>query len=212
MNLPLPSAFKAALSSDRLETVSRWLLEEFYATEDDLSRSTDSGYSRGCTAFDRQRNRILAEERSKKHSWLGLVDSGFALVFSIGDVPCRFSNDDPLNPTKSAVVATNRYQMAFLEFAADDHPGRFCFVIDRGTDGTDEPRVEFLGFKASGDVACRWSTNTVRVFHSVDAPAAPSVEIGKPPVTPKRRDEERVGDPQNNHSNKPHNDAKNIEQ
>ena len=43
MNLPLPATFNAELMSDRLEAVSQWLLDELYATEDDLSRPTDSG-------------------------------------------------------------------------------------------------------------------------------------------------------------------------
>ena len=61
MTLPPPTIFNPELSSDRLESVSQWLLDELYATEDDLSRPTDNGYTRGCTTFGRQRNRIIAE-------------------------------------------------------------------------------------------------------------------------------------------------------
>ena len=57
MSLPLPAVFNPALSSDRLQEVATWLLDELYATEDDLSRSTDNGYTRGCTTFGRQRSR-----------------------------------------------------------------------------------------------------------------------------------------------------------
>ena len=60
MTLPLPAVFNPALSSDRLQEVATWLLDELYATEDDLSRSTDNGYTRGCTTFGRQRSRIVA--------------------------------------------------------------------------------------------------------------------------------------------------------
>lgn len=67
MNLPLPATFNAELMSDRLESVSQWLLDELYATEDDLSRPTDSGYTRGCTTFGRQRSRIIAEAISGRH-------------------------------------------------------------------------------------------------------------------------------------------------
>ena len=72
MILPLPATFNPELSSDRLEAVSQWLLDELYATEDDLSRPTDNGYTRGCTTFGRQRNRIIAEALSARHAWLGL--------------------------------------------------------------------------------------------------------------------------------------------
>ena len=108
------------------------MLDELYATEDDLSRPTDNGYTRGCTTFGRQRNQIIAEVLSARHAWLGLPNSNNDLVFTIGGAPCRFSNDDPSNPSKDAVLTVNRYQTDFLEFAADSEPARFCFIIDRG--------------------------------------------------------------------------------
>jgi hypothetical protein len=187
---PLPASFNAELSSDRLEAVSTWLLDELYATEDDLSRPTDNGYTRGCTTFGRQRNRIISEALSGKHAWLGLPNSNNDLVFTVGGVPCRFSNDDPSNPSKDAVLTANRYQMDFFEFAVRGEPARFCFIIDRGHDGAADPRVEFLGFVPSGEVACRWVSSTVRVLRlEGQQPLAPTVQVNKPQVAPKRRDE-----------------------
>ena len=190
MTSPAPSVFNPELSSDRLETVAGWLLEELYATEDDLSRFTDTGYTRGCTAFGRQRSRIITEAMSGRSIWLGLSNSANDIVFTIGGVPCRFSNDDPSNPSKSAVLTVNRYQMDFMEFAAKGEPARFCFIIDRGQDGAADPRVEFLGFTPSGEVACRWVSNAVRVFRvEGQQPLVQSVDVAKPQVAPKRRDE-----------------------
>lgn len=190
MTLPPPASFNPELSSDRLQTVSQWLLDELYATEDDLSRPTDNGYTRGCTTFGRQRNRIIAEVLSARHAWLGLPNSNNDLVFTIGGVPCRFSNDDPSNPSKDAVLTVNRYQMDFLEFATDSEPARFCFIIDRGHDGAAEPRVEFLGFTPSGVIACRWVSNAVRILRVEGQQTLPQpVEVAKPQVAPKRRDE-----------------------
>lgn len=190
MTLPSPSAFNAQLVSDRLETVSQMLLDELYATEDDLSRSTDSGYTRGCTTFGRQRSRIISEAMSRRYEWLGLSNGSNDIVFTIGGVPCRFSNDDPSNPSKDAVLSANRYQMDFLEFAAKGEPGRFCFIIDRGQDGAAEPRVEFLGFTPSGEVACRWVSNAVRVLRLEGQQSlVQPVQVAKPQVAPKRRDE-----------------------
>ena len=190
MTLPLPATFNPELSSDLLEIVSQWLLDELYATEDDLSRPTDNGYTRGCTTFGRQRNRIIAEALSGRNAWLGLPNSNNDLVFTIGGVPCRFSNDDPSNPSKDAVLTANRYQLDFLEFATDSEPARFCFIIDRGHDGAAEPRVEFLGFTPSGEIACRWVSNAVRVLRVESQQTLPqSVDVAKPQVAPKRRDE-----------------------
>ena len=166
------------------------LLDELYATEDDLSRSTDNGYTRGCTTFGRQRSRIISEAMSGRYGWLGLSNGSNDIVFTIGGVPCRFSNDDPSNPSKDAVLTANRYQMDFLEFAAKGEPGRFCFIIDRGLDGAAEPRVEFLGFTPSGEVACCWVSNAVRVLRlEGQQPLVQPVPVAKPQVAPKRRGE-----------------------
>jgi len=191
MNKPHPAVFQPDLESSRLEMVAKWLLEELYATEDDLTRSTDNGYTRGCTAFMRQRNRIIAENITGKHPWLGVPNTGNDLVFTIGKVPCRFSNDDPMNPTKDAVLIASRYQESFVEFAAKDEAARFCFVVDRGQAGNADPRVELLGFNPSGALVCRWVSDNVRVLRLVDSeqtqPLAQPVPVAKPTVAPKRR-------------------------
>lgn len=190
MTLPAPATFNPELSADRLDIVSQWLLDELYATEDDLARTTDNGYTRGCTTFGRQRNRIIAEALSGRHGWLSLSNSNNDIVFAIGNVPCRFSNDDPSNPSKDAVLTANRYQMPFAEFAMEGTPARFCFVVDRGHDGSADPRVEFLGFTPSDEIACRWVSNTVRVLRVVGQQTLPqSVDVAKPQVAPRRRDE-----------------------
>jgi hypothetical protein len=194
MQLPPPRSFEPELSSDRLEAVSRWLLEELYATEEDLSRTTDNGYTRGCTAFGRQRNRLIAEALAARHPWFGLLNSSNDIVFTIGGVPCRFSNDDPLNPSKDAVLTANRYQLDFLEFAAETEPARFCFIVDRGHGEDSEPRVEFHGFASGGETVCRWVSHTVRVLRLEGQQNLPQpVEVGKPHVVPKRRDADDAG-------------------
>lgn len=195
MTLPLPTTFNQNLSSDRLEFIARLLLDELYATEDDLTRSTDNGYTRGCTTFMRQRNRIIAEATSGRQPWLTIANSGNDLVFALGGVPCRFSNDDPANPSKVAVLTANRYQTEFLEFAPATDAGRFCFVIDRGYNGADEPRVEFLGFTANDTLACRWVSGTIRVLRVEGQQALPqAIEVAKPVVAPKRRDDGDVAE------------------
>lgn len=189
MKLQPPSSFKSELAVDRLQAVSHWLLEELYATEDDLSRPTDSGYTRGCTTFGRQRSRLMSEAASGENPWLALCNGANDLVFTIGGIPCRFSNDDPSNPSKDAVLTPNRYQLDFMEFAIPGEPVRFCFIIDRGYNGAAEPRVEFLGFTSTNEVVCRWVSDTVRVLRvEGNQPLAPSVPVAKPQVGPKRLD------------------------
>lgn len=187
MTLPPPSSFRAPLTAARLQAVSTWLLEELNATEDDLVRDTDNRYTRGCTAYMRQRVRILHEATSKKHPWLGILNSGNDLVFSIEGIPCRFSNDDPDDPKKAAVKTANCYQATFLDFDDEKTPSRFCFVIDRGLEGISDPHVEFLGFTAAGSLVTRWVSDKVRSFHAVgELPLAAPVAVEKPVVAAKR--------------------------
>ena len=196
MSLPLPAAYHPELTVDRLQRVADWLLEEFYATQDELTRSTDTPYTRGCTTFGRQRSRIIAEWKSKKHPWLSMEDCGNALVFNIGSVPCRFSNDDPDNPSKDAVLNTNHYQDSFALFAQADFPTRFCFVVDRGMDGIADPYVTLLGYSVEDVLLCRWSSGTVRAFRSEGASQPSAVEVPKAKLGPKQTDkpQESEGD------------------
>ena len=196
-NMPLkkPSDFQPALKDEYLTQVAQWLLEEWYATEDDLIRDTDTSYTRGTTRFGRQLQRITNENFSRRHKCLSINNAGLDLVFSIGGVPCRFSNDSVEAPTKRAVLEVHRYQMSLIE---DSEPGaavRFCFVIDQGFGESLEPRVELLGFSEAGNVVCSWqSVSSVRTLVDVKAAPAEPVEITKPIVTPKRKDGDKEAD------------------
>ncbi|MFO0157539.1 MAG: hypothetical protein ACK51V_00705 [bacterium] len=186
MHLPKPSTFNSELTDERLEVISKFLVEELFATEDDLERQSDDGSTRGCTTFGRQKNRIKHEALSGKYDWLTLMNGANDLVFAIGGVPCRFSNDDPSNPSKVAAIAVNRYQIPFLEFVQPGEPGRFCFIVDKGQSEIEEPRVEFLGYGPSGELACRWISNSIRVLREVDAELPSPVEVSKPSIMPKQ--------------------------
>jgi hypothetical protein len=185
MTLPFPWTLRPELGQERLQTVANWLLEEYYSVLDDLHRPTDSGYGRGCTAFDREKNRIWLEHLSEKWPWLGVLNPNNDMVFTIGGVPCRFSNDDPRNPSKQAVTSTNQYQLGFQEFSSPEEASRFCFVVDRGLSGADEPRVEFLGFDVADNLVCHWVSDTPRVLYAESVQEAPEVKIEKATVRPK---------------------------
>jgi hypothetical protein len=197
MTLKTPWAYAPSLTPDLLQTVANWLLDEFHATEDDLIRATDTTYTRGCATFGRQRARIIAEWKSQKHPWLGLLNAGNALVFTINGVPCRFSNDNPDSPTKEAVVGLNPYQVSFAEFAAANEPATYCFVVDRGLDGLADPYVALDGYSRDSVHLCRWaSSSTVTAFEVVGGDTPPTVEVEKAKIGPKQKpiDEEAAND------------------
>lgn len=188
MKLQAPFDFHPSLTSERLAKVGSWFLEEWNATEDDLIRDTDTPYTRGTTRFGRQKQRIVNEFLLGVHDWLGVENSGNDLVFSVGGIPCRFSNDNPSAPTKRAVLEAHRFQMPLIEYAEPGQAVRFCFVIDPAPDELSGPRVELLGYTATDDLICRWqSDSSVRTLVDAKQIAPDAVQISKPVVVPKRR-------------------------
>jgi hypothetical protein len=183
MALPTPAVYAPALTSDRLQMVANWLLDELQATEDDLIRATDTRWTKGCTTFGRQHSRIVAEWKSRNHPWLGMLDASNALVFTIGEVPCRFSNDDPDNPSKKAVLEINPYQRAFAEFFSPELPVRYCFVVDRGMDGLADPYVVLHGLSDSNQIVCRWVSDSVPAFRVETENKPDAVDVQKRPLS-----------------------------
>ena len=187
MTLHPPIHYHADLTQERLAIVAEILLEEYNKTIDDLSSITDDNYTRGCTAFGRQKNGIKQLSLSGTYPWLQILNSTNDLVFKIGSVPCRFSSDDPNNPKKGAVLTVHRYQTSFFDEMENNEPCRFCFVLDKGVDEELEPRVVFLGFDATSILKCQWESDAVRKLYNVTPSVAPNpIEIGKPTVTPKK--------------------------
>jgi hypothetical protein len=187
MSLPAPWEFHAALSADRLRHISQLLLTELSGVEMLLSTEVDDGYDRGCTTFARQKNRIKLQARSGQIDWLTLASANNNMVFKIGGVPCRFSNDNPDDPTKDAVLVANRHQRSFFEETESGAPKRFCFVVDRGASENEDARVVFLGFDENNVLRCRWVSDSVRTLHQVSPIIPEATQLPKPVVGPKRQ-------------------------
>lgn len=188
MSLPLPEVFHAALRSDRLEIIADILIAEHFTTATDLHSEFDDGYTRGCTRFGRQKNRLKSVALSGQYDWLELRHAGNDLVFTIGDIPCRFATDDPANPTKPAVREATPIQQSFFDEVENGTPCKFCFILDGGYAESDDPRVVFLGEDATGVVKCQWMSDGMKALHSVSVNTPPAKDIGRAPVGPKRSD------------------------
>lgn len=193
MSLPHPSHYHAALTTERLALVSRLLLTELAATERLMSSEVDDGYTRGCPTFGRQKNRIKLEARSGRTEWLTIVNPNNDLVFAIGGIPCRFSNDNPDSPSKDAVTVANRHQASFFEDFERGVPKRFCFVVDRGATEHEDARVVFLGYDENNVLRCRWTSDSVRTLQVVEPTVPAAAHLPKPIVGPKRSDSGDVG-------------------
>lgn len=182
-----PSDFQPSLKNEYLALVAKWLLEEWHATEDDLVRDTDGPYTRGTTRFGRQKQRITNEFLSGNHDWLSLENGGNDLVFTIGGVPCRFSNDSATAPTKKAVLEPHRFQMPLIEEAEPNVAARFCFVVDPGVGEESEPKVSLLGYSGTGILVCEWkAAQKARTLVNVNQDLPEAVEVAKPIVALKK--------------------------
>jgi hypothetical protein len=186
MPVPFPEAFHPSLSADRLAIIADILISEHFSTATALQSEYDDGYTRGCTRFGRQRNRLKSVALSGEYDWLQLRHAGLDLVFTIGGIPCRFAADDPSNPTKPAVLDANPIQQDFFEAVENGAPCKFCFILDGGYADADDPRVVFVGEDADKTVKCQWMSDATRALHPVASNAPPAKQIGKAPVRPKR--------------------------
>lgn len=183
------SGLPSSLKEEYLNLIASWFLEEWRNTEDDMVRDTDTAYTRGTARFGRQKQRISLEYISGRHPWLRVENNGLDIVFSIMDIPCRFSNDNADSPKKRAITEVHPFQMSLIEETEPGEAARFVFVIDRGFDELSEPSIILLGFSASGQEVCRWISGGVLRTLSEVKPSIPApIEISKPVVTPKRRD------------------------
>lgn len=181
-------ALPSELKEEHLNLIAAWLLDEWRATEDDLTRETDTPYTRGTTRFGRQKERITQEYGSRRHPWLKVENNGLDIVFSINGIPCRFSNDNADAPKKRAVLEVHQFQIPLLEEAEPGAAARFVFVIDKGADELDEPRIVLLGFSQSGQEVCRWTSGkTLRQIGEAKPSLPEAVELKKPVIAPKRR-------------------------
>jgi hypothetical protein len=188
----------AALKVEFLGLMASWFLDEWRATEDDLTRDTDTPYTRGTTRFGRQKQRISLEYVSGKYDWLKVENNGLDIVFSINGVPCRFSNDNVDAPKKRAVLEVHQFQMSLLDESEPGEPARFVFVIDQGISEVSEPKVHLLGFSTSGLEVCRWTSgDNIRVMGEATASLPAPADLPKPPLSPKKQISEDDSDASN---------------
>lgn len=189
MSLPHPSFYFPELADDKLQTIASMLIEEHEATEDDLRRNTDSGYTRGTTRFGRQKERLIREAQSSKYPWLRLISTTNDLVFSIAGIPFRFSFDIASSPSKPAVTEVSRYQADFFENSDANRPARQCFILDTSLTNGNEAIVFVQFYAAAGTLISRWSSFAPArnvVVHRDTLPDA--VQLSKPTIKPKHKD------------------------
>ncbi|MCK5726949.1 MAG: hypothetical protein KAH22_09015 [Thiotrichaceae bacterium] len=184
INNNIPSNHVSSFTDERLAIIGNALLEQCYETDDDLQSIYDSGYSIGCTRFDRQKNCLI--EMSYEYDWLEIIDASNRLVMTIDNVPFRFTNDDYLFPKKKAALEVSEteaaqfarlgnepFQMELdLDYPNIDHnkPTTWRFYINVTQNIEDEVRdyeVSFVGRNLLKKPCCTWNLSNHQIPYLV---------------------------------------------
>ena len=213
MSENVPSDFVASFTNERLAIIAQALLDECFSTDDDLQSKFDSGYSIGCTRFDRQKNRL--KNLAQDHWWLGITDPSNRLVMNIEGAPFRFTRDDYLSPTKVALTAVCETESTQIKkFAREqqtsfnwedeldndiesENPVRWRFVIDVNQsaeeDNSRDYEVFFVGYSRHDDPSCIWklSEHVSGYVTSIDSELAKAVSLSSPKTSIPNTDESK---------------------
>ena len=174
MNNVLPEEYVPNFTNERLTIIAEALLSQCYETDNDLQSENDSGYSVGCTRFDRQKNKL--KNMSLEYSWLNISDGSNRLVMNVDGAPFRFTRDDYLSPKKLSSVKISDTEAIQIEsyfvgsqgaFDWDDDtnceaktPIKWRFFIDVSESAEVENErdyeIYFVGMNLSDQPKCIW--------------------------------------------------------
>lgn len=193
-----PADYVPQFTNERITIIAKALLEQCYATDDDLQSTYDSGYSIGCTRFDRQKNRL--KEMALEHAWLNISDGSNRLVMNINGAPFRFTRDDYLAPKKQSSTIVSRteaiqiekfsesqHQLGFDWGDADDSesemPFKWRFFVDVTENSEFDQRdyeIYFVGLNFMDQISCVWQLSE-HASHSLTSVHDEKPEAAKMP-------------------------------
>ena len=182
-----PTLFSSALTEDRLNVISRLLLDARYSALCDANTELDGAYTKGCLSFGRQRQIIINTWQNKQYHWLGMAHPGTDLIFKIGNVSVRFFTDNSNHPKKLRVlIPTQAEQLSIF----DEDPSEVVlwrFIVEPARNDDDEDSVFFIGINNSDEIICRWKygNDPFAVLHSIDNSTPPPKDLKSALVLPK---------------------------
>lgn len=125
-----PSHFVDSFTDERLTIIAKALKEQCFETDDDLQSEFDSGYSVGCTRFDRQKNKL--KQMVLDYEWLNINDGSNRLIMNINGAPFRFTRDNYLAPKKRSSTAVSETEAIQIEKFTAHHQESFNWGEDSG--------------------------------------------------------------------------------
>lgn len=179
----------SGLTAVRLGIVAEALLDVFYEVQRELDTPLDDNYTRGTTAFGRQKNKIIQLCQEGRYEWLDLRNTSNDLTFTIVGIPFRFFSDDPEKPQKPGFWKRNEQDNLFPN--ADDDPVYWRFIVEKPLSDDIEAAVYVLGANSNQDTICEWKyEDDIRVFTSVDESRPDPIDTPEPQVGVPKQDQE----------------------
>ena len=190
MSENVPSDFVASFTNERLAIIAQALLDECFSTDDDLQSKFDSGYSIGCTRFDRQKNRL--KNLALDHWWLGITDPSNRLVMNIGG-----SLSTQIKKFAREQQTSFNWEDELDNDIESENPVRWRFVIDVNQsaeeDNSRDYEVFFVGYSRHDDPSCIWklSEHVSGYVTSIDSELAKAVSLSSPKTSIPNTDESK---------------------
>jgi hypothetical protein len=182
MSLPLPSAFHAVLTEERLAAIAARLLDVRHTTTRTLSSDLDDNYVRETAIFGRSRNMLIGMALNEQFPWLRLCHAALDVTIEIEGIPFRFFRDDPDSPSKLGFFKRNDFDGLF---ALDETaPVMWRFVVERAASEELEDLVHFVGYNVFNEKVAQWTLrdSTAARLAGVDRDVPPAREIALPEI------------------------------
>ncbi|WP_020161259.1 hypothetical protein [Methylobacter marinus] len=192
MDNSTPVFFNSDLKADRLNFISRLLLDARYSALNDANTELDDNYCKGTLAFGRQRQAIIQACLKKQYPWLTVSHAGTDVIFKIGSVIVRFFTDNSRHPRKPRVLiptVAESTQLGIFEPSSNEVV-LWRFIVEKAMNDEDVDTVYFIGINEFNEIICRWTyEGSVPVLHSIDDSTPHEKELPPASVTPKFKDE-----------------------
>jgi hypothetical protein len=196
----------ADLTAERILTLARFVAdirdEVIDRHDEELG---DTRLSLGMRAYECCRTRLNQLAETGKYSWFSILTPDGRFTFKIGEVPVRFTRNDPDQLPGRKLISSDETveQMELFAKVTPYAIVRWFIVLDTEYNRAADA-VYFVGYHPSGQVVCKWEVPLARmgpVVYDTDLDLPPPVDVPEPvvgvkkPIAPESDDQNERGCP-----------------
>lgn len=174
-----PSVFDKELTDDKLNYVSKLMLQVFDSSLRDINDKFDDNYTFSTNYFKRTLNCLSFEFNSESCPYkIEISNSSNKFIFQIGETLCRFFEEkDYFNPTKKGAFVRDVQPQPSLFNEDIGLPifSNFYLMYSTDEDGNALPTVVFVSYDINKNIVSFWEYNS-----SSSSPSIPSDDLYTP--------------------------------